>query len=360
MGVLQSFKVKSKIHDYEVNFGSIDKLEETLNNGDVIIIDRAVRDVLPDGIGLITSENLILWLDGNEDAKQYTNTIVYIRRIIASGFRRGNKIIAIGGGVTQDLTGFIASILYRGVDWVFYPTTLLAQGDSCIGGKSSINFGEYKNQIGGFYPPSQIIIDTKFLETLPKNQITSGLGEMAHYFLIEGGEDLEFFGQLNFKERLEEIVRRSLLIKKKMIEIDEFDKGPRLVFNYGHSFGHAIETVTDYGIPHGIAVAYGMDMANFVSYKLGLVDEKFVKDALYILKEFFGDLEIRRIMIDIAKDDSYISEKLIPALKRDKKNKEDKLGLILTRGFGDMFLEFVAPEKVEGYLKEYFKYRINK
>lgn len=351
-----NFEVNSSVHGYQVFFDISGEWIIDAGQGDAIIIDKTVYENTPmsgfDGV-------IIIPIEAKEENKEYTAVSKYIQKLIDSGFRRDNTIYAVGGGVIQDISGFIASMLYRGVEWYYFPTTLLAQGDSCIGGKTSINVGDYKNQVGGFYPPHIVVIDISYLETLPKNQITSGLGEMAHYFLIEGGKDLEFFKEFDFENRMQEIIRRSLSIKKKMIELDEFDKGPRIVFNYGHSFGHAIETVTNYKIPHGIAVAYGMDMANYVSYRLGFVDEGFVNEALYILKEFFGDWEIRKIMIDICHDDSYISDKLIPALKRDKKNKGNNLGLILTRGFGDMFLEYVAPEDIEAHLKEYFKKRLN-
>ena len=168
--------------------------------------------------------------------------------------------------------------MYRGVDWIFFPTTLLAQGDSCIGSKTSINFGKFKNQVGGFYPPVNIYIDLAFLATLKDIDIKSGLGEMCHYYIVAGEEDFmrykrEYDFALSDKNVLAGIIARSLEIKKGYIEIDEFDQKERQVFNYGHSFGHAIESLTDYRIPHGIAVSYGMDMANFISVKLDYIPE---------------------------------------------------------------------------------------
>ena len=113
--------------------------------------------------------------------------------MINCGFRKNHRLIGIGGGIIQDITAFIASIMYRGVDWFLFPTTLLAQGDSCIGSKTSINFGEYKNQIGGFYPPHKIFINLDFLNTLSDKDIKSGLGEMSHYFVVEGEASFKMY-----------------------------------------------------------------------------------------------------------------------------------------------------------------------
>ncbi len=188
-------EIKSKVHNYTVKFDSIKEIQ--IEKGDYIIIDDNLH--VPfihksvDKNNLEHPHNPIYYVNANERSKEYASVTPIINDIIKSGFRKNNKIIAIGGGVVQDITGFISSILYRGVEWTFYPTTLLAQGDSCIGGKSSINFGEYKNQLGGFYPPHNIIIDTELLETLPKLQMYSGIGEMAHYFFIDGRGSFDFF-----------------------------------------------------------------------------------------------------------------------------------------------------------------------
>ena len=145
--------------------------------------------------------------------------------MIEKGFRKNHRLIAVGGGITQDVTAFIASILYRGVQWYFFPTTLLAQGDSCIGSKTSINFGKFKNQVGGFYH-NKIYVDPKFLESLAIKELQSGLGEMAHYFVVSGEEDFERYKRdypkaLKDKDVLRGVIARSLEIKKSYIEIDE-------------------------------------------------------------------------------------------------------------------------------------------
>jgi 3-dehydroquinate synthase len=327
--------IKSSIHNYSVNFNSIDNIE--INDGDYLIIDDYFK-------GFIQTDNPVYYVKAEEYSKEYSNVTPVINDIISSGFRKNNKIIAVGGGVVQDITGFISSILYRGVKWVFYPTTLLSQGDSCIGGKSSINFKSFKNQLGSFYPPHEIIIDIKFLTTLPKLELYSGIGEMAHYYFIDSEQSFNFFKDYDMGGDLKPLIQKSIEIKKRMIELDEFDVGPRRVFNYGHSFGHAIESITNYNIPHGIAVSYGMDIANYVSLRLGYITKVEYGEMYDVLKRVHKTLSLPKIMIN----------DIIEALKVDKKNVGSSFGLILTKGLGSMFLEQVPPKKLQPILNEYF------
>jgi 3-dehydroquinate synthase len=328
-------KIKSSIHNYEVNFESIEKLN--VEKGDFIIIDSNIKNIKLDKI----SHYKVI---SSEFCKEYTYISKIIKYIINSGFRKNNKIIAIGGGVIQDISGFISSLLYRGVEWIFYPTTLLSQGDSCIGGKTSINFGDLKNQLGGFFPPNKIFIDTNFLKTLPKIEIYSGIGEMSHYFFIDGLESFNFYKNYDTKSDLKNLIKKSLQIKKNMVEIDEFDIGPRRVFNYGHSFGHAIESISNYEIPHGIAVSHGMNIANYISLKKGYITLIQYENMKNVLDKV--NLKKKLPKIDI--------EDLINALKKDKKNVGDKFGLVLTKGLGNMFLEQNEPIFIEKLLKDYF------
>ena len=155
------FKVKSQIRNYSVKFidNSLSILNKEIKNGDVLIIDKEIKRIYPELVNSITKRNLLISISAHEKQKSYEGLIPIIQELIEKGFRKNNRLIGIGGGITQDIIAFTASIMYRGVEWIFFPTTLLAQGDSCIGSKTSINFGEYKNQLGVFYPPSKIYID---------------------------------------------------------------------------------------------------------------------------------------------------------------------------------------------------------
>ena len=293
-------------------------------------------------------------VSANENQKSYEGLIPIIDKLVNHGFRKNHRIVGIGGGITQDITAFTSSILFRGVDWIFFPTTLLAQGDSCIGSKTSINYKKYKNQIGGFYPPEKIYIDLKFLDTLEHKDFQSGVGEMCHYFIVSSKKDFNFYkNSYNLLNKsssaLEEIIARSLKIKKSYIEIDEFDQKERQVFNYGHTFGHAIETLTNYEIPHGIAVSFGMDIANFISIKMGFLDNKTRTEIRELLVKIWKGYSLKNIDI----------KKYTDALAKDKKNIGSELRLILCKGYGNVFKTPVKNDsKLFEWLSEYFNNEI--
>jgi len=327
-------KIKSSIRNYTVEFSNnfIKSIDQIYNDGDIIIFDNILYTPELDKYRCIQLYNV------TEQTKDFNNISTIINYIIGK-FNKKNKLIAIGGGITQDVVGFISSILFRGVEWIFYPTTLLAQGDSCIGGKTSINFNTYKNQLGNFYPPYKVIVCNEFLDTLTKIDIKSGLGEMLHFFLVSSKADYDFFikNQHDFKK----LTTRCLDIKRSYIEIDEFDKNERLILNYGHTFGHAIEAVTNNEIAHGIAVSVGMDVANFISYKKGYITYELFKRIQKTLSSIYYDVKLPN------------TEQLIIALKKDKKNISNKLNCVLTKGPGNMFLEEVEYSEIESYLTEY-------
>ncbi len=179
------------------------------------------------------------------------------------GANRSTHLVAVGGGVIQDISAFVASVYMRGLAWSYVPTTVLAMVDSCIGGKSSINVGPYKNLVGTFHPPQHIYVDPAYAETLPRDQFASGLIEAAKICFCRGGAAFE--GYLSHEpsttmstDALEGVILESLHAKKHFIEIDEFDKKERLLLNFGHTFGHALEGASHYGIPHGIGVGLGI------------------------------------------------------------------------------------------------------
>jgi len=350
--LLLDFSIKSIVHDYDVMFiaDSPAVLKKEIIRGDVIIIDNKIKKLYPAIFESIPRENLIIGIDAHESQKSYEGLIPIISKLIASGFRKNHSMIAIGGGITQDITAFMASIMYRGVDWLFFPTTLLAQGDSCIGSKTSINFGDYKNQVGGFYPPNKIFIDLNFLNTLTLAELQSGLGEMSHYFVVAGESEFKQYKEnyssaLNDVSILSTMIAKSLEIKKRYIEIDEFDRNERNIFNYGHSFGHAIESLTHYKVPHGIAVSFGMDMANFLSVKMELLEPIVREEIRELLEKIWQGFDIKHLVV----------EEFFGALAKDKKNVGDQLRLILCRGYGKVFKTGVENiDQFKVWLNEYF------
>lgn len=350
---MSSLTIKSSIREYEVYFSQsvFNALANELNTDDVCFVDQNVFSFLSNDVRQLITSGKHIHIEATEEHKSYTALTPIVEQLIENRFRKNNRIIAIGGGITQDITAFIASMMYRGVEWLFFPTTLLAQADSCIGGKTSINIGKYKNQLGNFYPPQKIFIVPALLKSLPELDFKSGMGEMLHFYLVSGEDDFEFYSQ-NYEKAFEDeavlmaLIKRNLEIKKGFIERDEFDRGERQLLNYGHSFGHAIESLTNYTVPHGIAVSYGMDMANFTSVKLEFIDEKVRQKIRPLLEKIWLGTPITDIPV----------EEFELALSRDKKNIGNTYQLILTRGIGNMLKHGITPNKdFSNWLTEYFE-----
>ena len=320
------FKIKSKIKNYNLEFiDSYKKKFLTYNESQLFIIDRNVFNLFFKN--KIKIKNFIL-IDSSEESKSYHKISNVINKILQKRLNKNSKIVAIGGGITQDITSFICSIYFRGIDWEFFPTTLLAQGDSCIGGKTSINFGKFKNQLGNFNPPSNIYIDTIFLKKLRKIDIKSGIGEMAHLLAVRSSANFNVINKyFKGETSLKDLIITSLQSKKYYIEKDEFDKKERKLLNFGHTFGHAIESATNYKIPHGVCVAYGCLIAFWISNKMNFLTNKNYLKYENILKLFLNN----KIKFDILK--------FKKAILRDKKANKNKIGFILSYGCGKMFIK---------------------
>ena len=352
--MFEDFSIESMHRTYHVSFTACcPALESLYKEGDIVIVDENILNLYPPLESLLSNMSVVA-VQANEQSKEYGPIGNVIEKILATGFSKNNRLIAVGGGVTQDITAFISSILFRGVEWIFFPTNLLSQCDSCIGSKTSVNFGNYKNQLGGFWPPSHIYIDFEFLETLAESEINSGIGEMLHYFLVDGSERIEqlehdISSALTVTETLRRLVYESLSIKKKMVEVDELDKGPRNVFNYGHSFGHALESVTEHAVPHGIAVSFGMDLANVLSARQGLIDMTLRNEIRPILERVWS-----KTILPIINIDDYLL-----ALSKDKKNIGGEIKVILTSGLGAMFKTTLSPTpEIIEFIDTYFRLQL--
>ncbi|SVD19218.1 uncharacterized protein METZ01_LOCUS372072, partial [marine metagenome] len=273
-------KIQSHKGSYTVEYDdeSIERFAERDLDKTHFIVDRKVAQLYPELLQPVLEAHSVLMLDALETNKSVEKLPDYIEFLVHKKIRRNHTLVAIGGGIMQDITSFLAATILRGVEWTFYPTTLLSQADSCIGSKSSINCRGSKNILGTFTPPQKIYLSTCFLSTLELRELKSGVGEMLKVHAIAGPHDFQsiatdYYDLFSDSEMMMKRIRRSLEIKKDYIEKDEFDKGPRLIFNYGHSFGHAIESATNFEIPHGIAVSIGCDMANYCAYRLGISTE---------------------------------------------------------------------------------------
>ena len=331
----ESISIKSHKGEYCVNFCT-DGAEHLVRNlpdeNYHIIIDRRVANLYKDDLELILMHESVLQIDALESNKSLELMPTYVNHLVSKQIRRGDILIAIGGGIIQDITCFLSATILRGVDWYFYPTTLLSQADSCIGSKSSINCGDSKNLLGTFTPPRKVIIGGDFLKTLKRREIHSGIGEMLKVHAISGKEDFDKISK-NYSDLfinsavMQTFIRNSLNIKKEYIEVDEFDTGPRNIFNYGHSFGHAIEAATNFSIPHGIAVTIGLDMANWLSPQINNGDVKHYNRMHNTLLNNYFDFRNVDIPIDL----------FMSALAKDKKNiGRGEVTLILPDGRGEI------------------------
>ena len=338
------FSVNSHKGVYHVIFDmSLQKaVEDNIQSLDFLVIDKNVYDKYPIFRQSMSAERTYI-LKAEEEAKTLQTCQELIDILISRGFKRNHKLVAVGGGITQDVTSFTASVLFRGIGWKFFPTTLLAQADSCIGSKTSINFSNAKNLLGTFHPPEQIFCCTEFLKTLSVTDIKSGIGEILHYYIYSDSNLLEDiikeYDQIikNPCKLMPRYIEESLSIKRKMIQRDEFDKGERKVFNYGHTFGHAIEAFSGYKVSHGLAVTIGMDIANYISLKNNIIDEN---TYLYLHKY----LEKNLISYHIGADriDDYCN-----LLMKDKKNTDNDIVCILPYGIKDLRITKISDNGVD-------------
>lgn len=265
-------------------------------------------------------------LQQGEKAKSIQNFQKILNFLAESNFDRTDLIIAVGGGVVGDISGYVASSYLRGIPFIQIPTTLLAQVDSSVGGKTAINISAGKNLVGAFYNPKGVIIDTSVLKTLSNREFKAGLAEVIKYALIKNKSLFSLLKRhpkeillMNHKI-IEEIIFASIHTKAQIVTQDEKENGIRAILNFGHTFGHAIEAHGKYKkILHGEAVAKGMKIASKISYLESLISEKDHKKVIALLEMFEFDLSLNQ----------YNYEELKPYILRDKKIKEGRLNLVL-------------------------------
>lgn len=321
--------IQARSGPYRVEFleADIEGWLASLPEDCVFLVDKKVAALHEGALRRPLASSRVLLIDATEPAKSLEEVVPIVERLLELGVRRGQLLVAVGGGIIQDICCFVASTLFRGLPWSFVPTTLLAQADSCIGSKSSINLGKYKNIVGTFYPPEQVLVFSGFLDTLPLVEWHSGAGEMLKVHAISGPSAFDsiasdFHRLFSDPLVLRRYVRASLAIKQSFVEADEFDRGIRNLLNFGHSFGHAIESATAYAMPHGVAVTIGMEMAAFVANRRGLLPEEQLLRMRDTLRENYAIM--RHCPIPVPG--------FFEAIRRDKKNTVAALGLILPVG----------------------------
>jgi 3-dehydroquinate synthase len=261
----------------------------------------------------------------------------------AAGGSKRTTIVAIGGGITQDVATLSAHLWYRGVPYVYVPTTLLAMADSCIGAKCAVNLGAFKNQLGTFQSPRRVLVCERFADTLADDDVRSGYGEIVKLALIDSAAAFaKVRGDVTaggFRSAsMSAHVRASLETKRRIIEIDEHERDLRRILNFGHTFGHALEAVTNNAVPHGIAVAWGLDVANFVAWRRGLLARAVYDEVHAFVAQCFA----------FRGAGPYDAAAIFAAMARDKKAAGGSVALILARGLGDVR---VVPTALDAQLE---------
>lgn len=347
--------IKSYVGDYKAdffsNFSFLDELKEKENK--FFVLDKRVFTIYKTELSSVIQESPYFLLDAIEENKNVDTALEIIRQMVEMDSKRNTLLVTIGGGIAQDVSAFIANILYRGISWILIPTTLLAQTDSCIGSKSSLNFKGYKNLLGYFYPPKQIYINTKFIHTLDRKDYLSGLGEIMKCAIMDGYESFLSTSQnmgavLEYDEEvlLSEITK-ALLFKKRVIEKDEFDREFRNIMNFGHTFGHALESASDYAVPHGQGVSVGMLIANQISFQRGYISEKMLME----LNDAIGKI----ITSGIIKKEYFSGDRYLEIMKKDKKYTGKLHTCILFEGNGVKRHSDIRDEEIVSAIEKVFK-----
>jgi 3-dehydroquinate synthase len=322
-------ELHSRLGDYTLAFQpTADFIAELVGRTNrMFVVDENVWAAHKDGVLAPLPVEDVFVLPIAEDVKNLASVELVWDRLVERSAKRNMTLVSIGGGICQDITGFAASTLYRGIGWVFVPTTLLAQADSCIGSKTSLNYGRFKNLLGTFFPPDEVHVHAPFLATQTEIDYFSGLGEVVKLHVMGGRGAAEWLlGSMEPLVRrdlnaLREAVEASLRIKVSYVEGDEFDTGRRNLLNYGHCFGHAIETATDFAVPHGQAVVVGMIIAQRIAQTRGLETDA---EQIALLDELF-----RRALLAEHVPDTLDADVVIEAMKHDKKRTGEGLVVVV-------------------------------
>ncbi len=319
------------------------------------IVDRRVAELYGNSLSRLWAGASPLLLEANEEAKTLEGVSRVLEWLQGAGADKKATVVALGGGVIQDIATFSSHVYHRGLSWVYVPTTLLGMADSCIGAKCGINFRNFKNQLGVFHSPAAVIVAPEFLSTLAESDVASGYGEMLKLMLTGSEED---FSRIKAAVEsgmrapgLETLILRSLEIKKGVIEQDEYELDRRRILNYGHTFGHALESVTRYEIPHGLAVAWGLDLINFIAFQRGLLQKAWFE----AIHEFVAAHLPARLPRRIS------AAELLAAAGRDKKASGGRVHLVLLERPGRLNIVEATldslEEPLEAYLTQYALYR---
>ncbi len=358
-----NINTKSQRYSIIIGKGLYENLPKLLNKNSIsfnkclIVIDNKIKKkIILKILRKFKKKNRVVYLfNANEKNKNQKSVERILNVLLKNNFQRSDCLISIGGGITGDVSGFASSIYKRGIKFVNVPSTLLAQVDSSIGGKTGINNSHGKNLIGSFYQPNLVISDTNFLKTLPKREIVCGYAEIFKHSLILREKFFEFLNLHASKVLkiqspfIEKSIIESCKIKKKIVELDENEKNLRKILNFGHTFAHSYEATLGYSkkLNHGEAVLLGIMSAITFSLKIKLISKK---DYLKIKNHFIKYNLPNNI-------NNYFSEKnlkkILLFMKKDKKNTSNNINLILIEKIGKIKLSLnFTDQKIYSFFKE--------
>ncbi len=280
-------------------------------------------------------------IPAGEESKCAENYLSFISFLAQNKLTRSDCIFALGGGVVGDLAGFCAATYLRGVKFIQIPTTLLAMVDSSVGGKTAIDIPEGKNLVGAFYQPSLVLCDPETLDTLPDNVFTDGCAEVIKYGIINDRPLFDKLSAAPIKEQLEDVIENCVRDKRDVVNADEKDVGVRQLLNLGHTAAHSIETLSNYEISHGSAVAIGMAMISRAANKMGLCPDSHLAAILDILATYGLPTEC-----------SFDAHSLAEAALSDKKRSGGKISLIIPFGIGSSQIYEVGVDELEGIFEK--------
>lgn len=316
-------------YDIVVQRGVLSKAAEELNldRRVFIITDTGVPDVYAQCVASQCREAHIATVPTGEDSKSIAVYESLLKQMLSLGFSRGDCVVAVGGGVVGDLSGFVAASFMRGIDFYNIPTTVLSQIDSSIGGKVAVNLGGIKNIVGAFYQPKKVLIDPEVLSTLPKRQISNGLAEAVKMSLTSDAELFGIFENEDIDSHIDEIIVRSLNIKKNVVEQDEKESGLRKILNFGHSIGHGIESEEGMSeLYHGECVALGM---------IPMCSSEVACRLVPVL-----------VKLNLPTKLKLDPKKVISAMTHDKKMKNGKLSAVFVEKVGSYVLRDIMPDEL--------------
>ena len=302
------------------------------------IVDKLYADVVIERLsssGYTVSKHVF---PNGEQSKNIRTLSAILEFLAEHNLSRSDTLIALGGGVVGDITGFAAAVYMRGIDFIQVPTTLLAAVDASVGGKTAIDLAYGKNLAGAFWQPRMVLCDTKIIRDLPDNLFANGMGEVIKHGFLAGQDILDAIDHDEAKSELEWLIKRNVEIKRDVVEADEKEHGTRRLLNFGHTVAHAVEKMSDYTVLHGIAVGTGMVYETRLAEQLGLCEQGLADT----VQAYCGKYGLYRVQD--------INDAFIEAMTHDKKNEDDRIVFALPEGIGAFRIEKLSVADVKRLL----------